>query len=70
MKQYFENTLLKHLKNSSYISSIVVIGGGSSGVEIAAEMKNYLNKTKIYKDINVTLIADIFLFSYTFINKK
>jgi len=61
LKQSFENTLLKHLKSSSYASNIVVIGGGSSGVEIAAEMKDYLNKTKIYKNINITLIADIFL---------
>jgi len=61
LKQSFENTLLKHLNNMSDHSNIVVIGGGSSGVEIAAEIKNYINQSKVYKNINVTLIADMFL---------
>ena len=61
LKQSFENILLKHLKSSLATSHIAVIGGGSSGVEIAAEIKNYLNKTKLYKNIKVTIIADIFL---------
>ena len=61
LKQSFENTLLKHLNNMSDHSNIVVIGGGSSGVEIAAEIKNYMNQSKVYKNIHVTLIADMFL---------
>ncbi|SFP84520.1 NAD(P)/FAD-dependent oxidoreductase [Hydrogenimonas thermophila] len=61
LKQSFENTLWQHLNAISKNSNIVVIGGGSSGVEIAAEIKNYINQSKVYENINVTLIADMFL---------
>ena len=61
LKQQFEQTLYKHLNNISKDSSIVVIGGGSSGIEIAAEIKNYINQAKAYENIHVTLIADVFL---------
>jgi len=60
LKHTFENILHKHLVSKT-LSNIVVIGGGSSGVEIAAEMKNYMNESPLYKDIKVTLIAEEFL---------
>jgi len=60
LKHSFENILHKHLVSKTF-SNIVVIGGGSSGVEIAAEMKNYINQSILYKDVKVTLITEQFL---------
>lgn len=61
LKHAFEELLLRHLEGRSDPSGIVVVGGGSSGVEIAAEMRAVLNRTEIYRSVSVTLIADRFL---------
>ncbi len=61
LKQSFENTIVKHLKKEKTKTNIVVVGGGSSGVEIAAEMGNYIHKLDMSQEIKISLIADIFL---------
>ena len=61
LKHAFENLLLRHMSGERESSRIVVIGGGSSGVEIAAEMQHYLNRSSLYHGIRVTLVADLFL---------
>jgi len=61
LKHAFEDLLLRHMSGERESSRIVVIGGGSSGVEIAAEMQHYLNRSRLYAGIRVTLVADLFL---------
>ena len=61
LKQSFEETIVKHLKKEKQTTNIVVVGGGSSGVEIAAEMRNYLLTSNLAHEIQISLIADAFL---------
>jgi len=61
LKHAFEALLLKHMKGERSDSRIVVIGGGSSGVEIAAEMQHMLNRSSLYRGIRVALVAECFL---------
>ncbi|QOP43385.1 hypothetical protein FJR45_05230 [Sulfurimonas sediminis] len=61
LKHSFEDTIVKHLKKEKTHTNIVVVGGGSSGVEIAAEMQNYLLKLNLAQEIQISLIADAFL---------
>lgn len=61
LKQNFELLVLKHLKKEKKFSHIVVVGGGSSGIEIAAQMQNFLNETRLNNEIKVSIIADVFL---------
>ncbi|WP_297441836.1 FAD-dependent oxidoreductase [Sulfurimonas sp.] len=61
LKQHFENTIVKHFQKEQQLSNIIVIGGGSSGVEIAAEMQNYINESNLKEEVKISLIADLFL---------
>jgi len=61
LKQKFEDLVLKHLKKEKNSSHIVVIGGGASGIEIAAEMQHFINELKLNNEIKITVVADIFL---------
>jgi NADH dehydrogenase len=62
LKHSFETLLLRHMREETEGSShIVVIGGGSSGVEIAAEMQHYLNGSSLYRGVRVVLVAEVFL---------